>query len=191
MKTRFIIRLALPTLLVALLFAAGFGADTGKPQSPAATRATVDQKEKPAAQTAPVVTQRPPQSSAVTAPDSNQVIEGQIFTAGVTSASSASYSLAAGAGQMAVGEGSSASYSSSGGIWDFPIFCCQNRGDVDDSGGLDVGDLTYLVAYLFQGGPAPPCPEEGDVDASGGIDVGDLTYLVAYLFQGGPPPPPC
>ena len=27
---------------------------------------------------------------------------------------------------------------------------------VDGSGGIDVGDLTYLVAYLFQGGPAPP-----------------------------------
>ncbi|MFH1374377.1 MAG: dockerin type I domain-containing protein [bacterium] len=64
-------------------------------------------------------------------------------------------------------------------------------GDVDRNGAIDVGDLTYLVAYLFQGGPAPPCPEEGDVDGSGGIDVGDLTYLVAYLFLGGPAPPPC
>ena len=27
--------------------------------------------------------------------------------------------------------------------------------DMDGSGGIDVGDLTYLVAYLFQGGPAP------------------------------------
>ncbi len=69
--------------------------------------------------------------------------------------------------------------------------CCQIRGDVDGSGAIDVGDLTYLVAYLFQGGPEPPCLEEGDVDASGSIDVGDLTYLVAYLFQGGPAPPPC
>ncbi|MFH1373702.1 MAG: hypothetical protein ABII79_07905 [bacterium] len=72
--------------------------------------------------------------------------------------------------------------------------CCNHdgiRGDADYSMGLDVGDLTYLVAYLFQGGPAPPCLEEGDVDGSGAIDVGDLTYLVAYLFQGGPAPPPC
>ncbi len=64
-----------------------------------------------------------------------------------------------------------------------------NCGDIDDSGGLpDVGDLTYLIAYLFQGGPPPPVLDAADVDGSTAIDVGDLTYLVAYLFQGGPPP---
>ncbi|MFH1374025.1 MAG: dockerin type I repeat-containing protein [bacterium] len=69
--------------------------------------------------------------------------------------------------------------------------CCKVRGDVDGTGSIDVGDLTYLVAYLFQGGAAPPCDIEGDVDGTGSIDVGDLTYLVAYLFQGGADPPPC
>ncbi len=63
-------------------------------------------------------------------------------------------------------------------------------GDIDGSGETpDVGDLTYLVAYLFQGGPPPPSMEAADVDGSGGTpDVGDITYLVAYLFQGGPDP---
>ena len=69
--------------------------------------------------------------------------------------------------------------------------CCQLRGDVDASGAINVSDLTYLVARLFQGGPPPPCEDEGDVDGSGAINVSDLTYLVARLFQGGPPPPPC
>ncbi len=59
-------------------------------------------------------------------------------------------------------------------------------GDMNDDGTIDVGDLTFLVAYLFQSGPPPPVPAAGDVDGSGSIDVGDLTYLVAYLFQGGP-----
>ncbi|MEW5994065.1 MAG: hypothetical protein AB1744_06680 [Candidatus Zixiibacteriota bacterium] len=58
-----------------------------------------------------------------------------------------------------------------------------------------MADLTYLVAYLFQGGAAPPCIEEANVDGiigpGGPIDVADLTYLVAYLFQGGPAPAPC
>ncbi|MFH1373197.1 MAG: SBBP repeat-containing protein [bacterium] len=73
-------------------------------------------------------------------------------------------------------------------------YCCNHdgiRGDADYSMTLDVGDLTFLVAYLFQGGPPPPCLEEGDVDGSGAIDVGDLTWLVAFLFQSGPPPAPC
>ncbi len=65
-----------------------------------------------------------------------------------------------------------------------PYIC----GDVDGSGAVDVGDLTYLVAYIFQGGPAPPVLAAADVDGSGFIDVADLTYMVTYLFQGGPPP---
>jgi len=73
--------------------------------------------------------------------------------------------------------------------------CCNLRGDVDNSGEINVADQTYLVAYLFQGGPLPPCEEEGNVDGQTGpggpIDVADLSYLTAYLFLGGDPPPPC
>ncbi len=59
-------------------------------------------------------------------------------------------------------------------------------GDVNDDGSVDVADMSYLVAYLFEGGPLPqPYECVGDIDATGSIDVGDLTYLVAYLFQGG------
>jgi len=77
--------------------------------------------------------------------------------------------------------------------------CCVNRGNVDHivgvGGPIDVADLTYLVAYLFQSGPTPPCPQQGNVDgivgAGGPIDVADLTFLVAYLFQSGAEPPAC
>ena len=33
---------------------------------------------------------------------------------------------------------------------------CFEEGDIDGSGSMDVADLTYLVAYLFGGGPPPP-----------------------------------
>ncbi|MFH1372340.1 MAG: C25 family cysteine peptidase [bacterium] len=72
--------------------------------------------------------------------------------------------------------------------------CCQSiRGNVDGDGWdqIDAGDLTYLVAYLFQGGPEPPCYDEGNVDGADVINVGDLTYLTAYLFQSGSAPPAC
>ena len=70
--------------------------------------------------------------------------------------------------------------------------CCDGeRGDVDGSGAVNVSDLTYLVAYLFQGGDQPRVHREGDVDGSGATNVSDLTYLVAYLFQGGPVSPAC
>jgi hypothetical protein len=69
--------------------------------------------------------------------------------------------------------------------------CCVQRGDMNRSGTLDISDLTYLVSYMFQGGPPPPCDIEGDVVLNGKTDISDLTFLVAYLFQSGPPPPPC
>ena len=66
-----------------------------------------------------------------------------------------------------------------------PQFLC---GDTDSDGQLNVADVTYLVAFLFQGGPAPAPWEAADCDLSGEINVADLTYLVSYLFQAGPPP---
>ncbi|HWR81754.1 MAG TPA: hypothetical protein VN285_00475 [Candidatus Deferrimicrobium sp.] len=80
-----------------------------------------------------------------------------------------------------------------------PCGCCVNRGNVDDiigpAGPVDVSDLTYLVAFLFSGGAAPPCVDQANVDGivgpAGPVDVSDLTYLVAFLFSGGAAPPPC
>jgi len=59
-------------------------------------------------------------------------------------------------------------------------------GDINADGiGPNIADLTYLVAYLFGGGPPLPWEDAGDVNASGGINVADLTYMVAFLFGGG------
>ncbi len=71
--------------------------------------------------------------------------------------------------------------------------CCQNRGDTDHSGGPpDISDLVYLVTFMFNGGPQPPCPEETDVNGDwSDHDISDLVYLVTYMFSGGPPPVAC
>ncbi len=76
------------------------------------------------------------------------------------------------------------------------IDCCNHdgiRGDADYSMALNVGDLSYLVDYLFgqPPGPAPACFEEGDADGSNAINVADVTSLVEYLFFDGPAPAPC
>lgn len=72
-----------------------------------------------------------------------------------------------------------------------PENCCLLRGDADHDGMWSVSDLTYLVDYLFRGGPPPPCPQEADVNADGEINVADITDFILFLFGGGPGPPPC
>jgi hypothetical protein len=77
--------------------------------------------------------------------------------------------------------------------------CCRNRGNADGvigpAGPVDVADVTFLVACLFQGGSPPNCSQEANVDGvigpGGPVDVADVTYLVAFLFQSGTPPPAC
>ena len=74
--------------------------------------------------------------------------------------------------------------------WDGPhcfmIGCCAEMGNVDRNNSVDVADVMYLVAYLFQGGPPPQCPDEANMDGVGGINVADVLFLVEYLFKGGP-----
>ena len=75
------------------------------------------------------------------------------------------------------------------------VTCCIARGNIDHdpTGQIDIGDLVYLVDFMFSGGPAPACFDEGDVDASDAepIDIADLVYLVDYMFTSGPGPAPC
>jgi len=67
-----------------------------------------------------------------------------------------------------------------------PLVC----GDIDDDGaGPNVGDLVYMVDFMFNDGPPPPVLEAADVDGSGGDpDIADLIFIVDYMFNGGPPP---
>lgn len=61
-------------------------------------------------------------------------------------------------------------------------------GDANGSGGVDIDDIVYLIAYVFQGGPAPTPLETGECNCDGGIDIDDIVYLIEYVFQSGPEP---
>lgn len=62
------------------------------------------------------------------------------------------------------------------------------RGDADGDGQIEVGDVIYLLNYLFKGGDPPSPPEMGDTNSSGSLDLGDVVYLLGYLFKGGQAP---
>ncbi len=62
-------------------------------------------------------------------------------------------------------------------------------GDVDHSHAVDIGDLVFIVNYMFGGG-GPSSPSfvmdiNGDCTAP---DIADLIYLFAYMFTNGPAP---
>ncbi len=61
-------------------------------------------------------------------------------------------------------------------------------GDIDSDGvGPNIADLIYLVAFMFQDGPAPADLSLADVDGNGeGPNIADLIHLVTFMFQEGP-----
>ena len=61
-------------------------------------------------------------------------------------------------------------------------------GDVNDDGNLDISDLTYMINWLYMGGPPPPDPSAAEMDLCNGTDIGDIDYFIAYYFRGGPEP---
>ena len=61
-------------------------------------------------------------------------------------------------------------------------------GDANGDGVIDVGDVVYLINYLYKNGPAPNPVLIGDANCDGIVDVGDVVYLINYLFKNGPEP---
>ncbi len=72
--------------------------------------------------------------------------------------------------------------------------CCQIRGNIDSDGlgEINIADLIYLVAFMFQDGPEPACISEADINGDGSDpNIADLIHLVGFMFQEGPAPAVC
>lgn len=63
-------------------------------------------------------------------------------------------------------------------------------GDANADGtGCNILDLTFLVDFIFRGGPRPCVTAAADINGScTGPNIVDLTYCVDIIFRGGPPP---
>ena len=66
--------------------------------------------------------------------------------------------------------------------------CCDLPGDADNSGRVNIGDVTFLINFVFVGGMAPPCQDEADADGNNRVNIADVTYLISRIFSGGPAP---
>jgi hypothetical protein len=62
------------------------------------------------------------------------------------------------------------------------------RGDVNGDEVQDIGDIVYLINYVFYGGPAPNPIELGDANCDTVVDIGDIVHLINYVFYQGIPP---
>lgn len=58
-------------------------------------------------------------------------------------------------------------------------------GDANSDGIIDIGDVVFLIAYIFSGGTAPDPLEYGNVNCDSGIDISDVVYMISYIFTGG------
>ena len=130
---------------------------------------------------------------------SGEEINWEVISSGGGRGSSTNFALDGTVAQTAVGTGSSPNFGLSHGYWQELAGggggCCNNRADINHDGqpNPDIADLIYMVTFMFQEGPPPPCMEEADIngDGSESPDIADLIYLVTYMFQEGPAPVPC
>jgi hypothetical protein len=68
------------------------------------------------------------------------------------------------------------------------------RGDVNDSGAVNISDAVCALSFLFDvpGSSCAnaACPDALDANDSGAFDLADPIATLAYLFAGAVPPPP-
>jgi hypothetical protein len=68
------------------------------------------------------------------------------------------------------------------------VLCTYLCGDANRDGLINVGDVVYLVNYLYKSGTEPLPAESGDCNRDENVDVGDVVYLVNYLYRNSSPP---
>ena len=65
--------------------------------------------------------------------------------------------------------------------WVYDLPC----GDCNSNALLNMLDITFLLGYLYKGGPAPYPLEAADVDGNGLVNLQDATYMINFLYKGG------
>jgi len=111
--------------------------------------------------------------------DSGNGTGALVFTPDSTQAGSYEITLVASDGDLADSQAIDIT------VIDSAVFLC---GDANADGAVNVGDVVFLVSFLYRDGDPPAPMEAGDVNLDGVVNVGDVVYLTTYLYRDGPPP---
>ena len=68
-------------------------------------------------------------------------------------------------------------------LWSIP-------GNANADSLVDLGDIIFLLNYLYKAGLDPCAMEAADPNSDCAVDLGDVIYLINFLFKGGPSPQP-
>ncbi len=66
--------------------------------------------------------------------------------------------------------------------------CCDTPGDSNSDGAFNISDITFNIARIFSGGPAPLCQDAADSNGDNSFNIADVTFGIARIFSGGPAP---
>ena len=72
-----------------------------------------------------------------------------------------------------------------GPLWSFVTFAFA-CGDCNGDEAVTAADASYIVGFVYRGGPAPL--GSADVNSDGNVTIADAAYIVSYIYRGGPPP---
>lgn len=62
-------------------------------------------------------------------------------------------------------------------------------GDANYDNDVNVGDVTYIINYVFRSGPKPrPVMESGDANCDGIVNVADAVRIISFVFKNGEEP---
>ena len=180
-KTKIIICLWLVTVL---LFNIALAERTGKTAS--AIKKTEVERTKNSPATAEPLSEAKSTPASIQSP-ANFILVADVLDGfgGQKRGSGCDLSYFAGGQSSPIGVGSSTNFKIYAGfIYPITVRC----GDANSDAVVDVGDVVYIINYLFKSGPAPSPIQAADTNCDGVVDVGDVVYLINYLFKAGPPP---
>ncbi len=62
------------------------------------------------------------------------------------------------------------------------------RADTNSDRQIDLGDVIFLLVYLFREGTSPSCLETANSNDDDAVDIADAIHVLNYLFRSGVPP---